>query len=230
MLIATHCKSCESPLISIKLFNRFEIDKNTFYGLTCGVCVTFSTYLIYKLWKFNRNLNKSIDSINILTKRFECLIVDLAHLDESKIGYTERILNKQPVKKLTYEEDRKKLTIPSTSHKLKKSITSSSSISSSSEYYETPLTSPQQSSSDDSADDEDDEQFKDPIELNGDLNIGQQIQQSKLLFPLKSALKQRKIEDSLHVLMHKPRDFLKNYVENCEQDYEKVRNMHNMCL
>ena len=107
-LLTTQCKSCDSTSIKFKLFDKFEINKPLLIGLTCGIGISASAYLIYKIYKFNKNLNESINHINTLTQRFECIIIDLTHIDAARIGATERIIRKKP-KRLTLPP----LTLPS---------------------------------------------------------------------------------------------------------------------
>lgn len=213
-LLASQCKSCDSVAIRFKLFNKFEIDKTLLVGLTCGATIAASAYLIYRIHKFNKNLNQSINSINTLTQRFEYIIIDLTHIDEARIGATERILNK----KQTSHSRSIVLTdvSPTTSNfKPQRSMSSSASMS---DYYETPLTSPHGSSSENESDngnEEDDEQeFKDPIE--------DEFEDKASLKPLKSVLKNRKVEDNILVLFQQSVDSLKELVKKNELDINEV--------
>jgi hypothetical protein len=209
ILLATHCKSCDSTLIKFKLFDKFEIDKTLLIGLTCGLGVGASAYLIYKIYKFNKNLKESINHINTLTQRFEYIIIDLTHIDEARIGATERIINKkqQRLKLPSSGVDNEAITSK------RKSLSSSASMS---DFYETPLTSPHVSS-----ESENEEEFKDPIEED-EIDVILNKSSSK---PLKSVLKSRKLEDSnnILVLLQQSVESLKEFVNKTEINYNEVK-------
>ena len=209
ILLSTHCKSCDSTLIKFKLFDKFEIDKTLLIGLTCGIGVGASAYLIYKIYKFNKNLKESINHINTLTQRFEYIIIDLTHIDEARIGATERIINKkqQRLKLPSSGVDNEAITSK------RKSLSSSASMS---DFYETPLTSPHISS-----ESENEEEFKDPIEED-EIDVILNKSSSK---PLKSVLKSRKLEDSnnILVLLQQSVESLKEFVNKTEINYNEVK-------
>jgi hypothetical protein len=210
ILLSTHCKSCDSTLIKFKLFDKFEIDKTLLIGLTCGIGVGASAYLIYKIYRFNKNLKESINHINTLTQRFEYIIIDLTHIDEARIGATERIINKK-------QQQRLKLPSPGVDNEAitpkRKSLSSSASMS---DFYETPLTSPHISS-----ESENEEEFKDPIEED-EIDV---ISKKSSFKPLKSALKNRKLEDSnnILVLLQQSVESLKEFVNKTEINYNEVK-------
>ena len=220
LLISTQCKSCDSSAIRFKLFNKFEIDKSLFIGLACGIGISASVYLIYRIWKFNKNLNSSINSINTLTHRLEYIILDLTHIDEARIGVTEQLITKRVKKEAKSlplpvpQNESTPLSSSTTSLRKSTSLKSfGSSNASVSDYFETPLTSPQGS------DDSDDDQFKDPIEEDNDQIDVISNSYSK---PLKSVLKNRKVEDNILLLLHQSVEYLKELVERTENEYREV--------
>jgi hypothetical protein len=223
MFLVTQCKSCDSSLIRFKLFNKFEIDKTFLFGLTCGISVSASAYLFYKLWKFNKNLSNSIDNINKLSQKFEYIILDLTHIDESRIGNTEKLLTKRDINNnnnnaatRTIRKASSKLSLLSTDEatptRLKAKSISVASNASLSDYFETPLTSPQGSSNEDDSEYDSDDQFKDPIEDD--------LISVKSFKPLKSVLKNRKLDDNILVLLQQSNEYLSELVEKNENEYK----------
>lgn len=85
-LLISECKSCKSPHIEYRLFNKWSINRELLYGLTFGCGLTITGFLFYKIYKFKNSLNASINEINSLKNRIDNVLIEISHIKDNNLG------------------------------------------------------------------------------------------------------------------------------------------------
>jgi len=211
-LLSSECVACKSSLIELRLMNRWSINRDVFYGIALGVSVSLTGFIVYKAYRFNKNLKDSIKEIDELKRKVGMVLLDLTHIDEARIGQTEKYLNLSRGTVLGARNELKEAAKPVIRRQRALSTASMSDYQ-----YETPNTSPPDSEITSESDESDAEDFQDPIEDN--------LSVASLKKPLKSVLKKKAVEAALpgkvnfHELVRSSLENIRNFVDNCEKTY-----------
>lgn len=207
-LLSSECAACKSSLIEFRIMDRWSINRDVLYGIALGVSVSLTGFIVYKTYRFNKNLKESIKEIDELKHKVGMVLLDLTHIDEARIGQTEKYLNLSRGTVLGARNEPKPIL---------RRHRALSTTSMSDYQYETPNTSPPGSSESDSLSDSDAEEFQDPIEDN--------VSVASLKKPLKSSLKKRPadvvlpvaVKMNFHELVRCSLEEIRNFVDKFEK-------------